>query len=61
MTTLRKPDGTVTSIMLETMYTMLDHLITDDGEEENQHHENTRKMIAETIYTNDDANLLKEK
>jgi len=29
---------------------MLDHLITDDGEEENQHHKNIRKMIPEPIY-----------
>jgi len=55
MTTLRKPDGTVTSSILETINTMLDHLITDDGEEGNQHHKNTRKMIAEQIYTSDDA------
>ena len=55
MTTLRKPVGTVTSSILETMNTMLDHLITDDGEEENQHHKNIRKMIAEPIYTSDDA------
>jgi len=41
--------------MLETMNTMLDHLITDDGEEENQHHKNIKKMIAEPIYTSDDA------
>ena len=34
---------------------MLDHLITDDGEEENQHHKNIRKMIEEPIYTRDDA------
>jgi len=38
MTTLRKPDGKMTSNILEIMNTMLDHLITDDGEEENQHH-----------------------
>ena len=55
MTTLRKPDGTVTSSILETMNTMLDHLITDDGEEENQHHKNIRKMIAESNYTSDGA------
>jgi hypothetical protein len=30
MTTLRKPDGTVTSSILETINIMLDHLITDD-------------------------------
>jgi len=34
---------------------MFDYLITDDGEEENQHHKNIRKMIAEPIYTSDDA------
>jgi len=34
---------------------MLDNLITDDGEEENQHHKNTRKMIEKPIYTSDDA------
>ena len=55
MTTLWKSDGTVTSSILETMNTMLDHLITDDGEEENQHHKNIRKMIEEPIYTRDDA------
>jgi len=55
MTILRKPDGTVTSSILEIMNIMLDHLITDDGEEENEHHKNTRKMIEEPIYTSDDA------
>jgi hypothetical protein len=39
MTTLRKPDGTETSSILETMNTMFDHLITDDREE-NHHHKN---------------------
>jgi len=34
---------------------MLDHRITDDGEEENQHHKNIRKIIEEPIYTSDDA------
>jgi len=37
------------------MNTTLYHLITNDGEEENQHHKNTRKMIEEPIYTSDDA------
>ena len=40
MTTLRKTDGTLISNTLETMNTILDHLITEDGEEENHHHEN---------------------
>jgi len=34
---------------------MLDHLITDDGEEENEHHKNIRKTIKEPIYSRDDA------
>jgi len=37
------------------MNRVLDHFITDDGEEENQHHKNIRKMIEETIYTRDEA------
>ena len=36
MTSLRKPDGTLTSSILQTMNVMLDQLITDDAEEENQ-------------------------
>jgi len=36
MTTLQKLDGTETSSMLETMNIMLDHLITDDREEEEE-------------------------
>jgi hypothetical protein len=55
MTILRKPDGTVTSAILETMNIMLDRLITDDEEEENEHHKNIRKMLEETIHTSDDA------
>jgi len=34
MATLRKPDGSETSRMLETMNIILDYLITDDREEE---------------------------
>jgi len=37
------------------MFTMLDHLITADGEEENRHHKNIRKMIEELICTRGDA------
>jgi len=38
----------------------LDHLKTDDGEEENQHHGNIRKMIAEPIYTSDDVEFIQK-
>ena len=55
MTTLQKTDGTVTSSILETMNKMLDHLIKDDGEDENQHHKNIRKTIEEPICISDDA------
>jgi len=40
---------------------MLDHLITDDGEEENQHLENIRKMIEDQFTPDTMHNLLKEK
>ena len=58
LNTLRKIDDTITSSILETMNTMLDHLITDDGEEENLHIKNIRKIIAEQIYTRDDAEFI---
>jgi len=55
MTTLRKPDGTETSSILETMNIMLDHLIIDDREEEETYyHKNIRKIIEEPIQTCDD-------
>ena len=55
MTTLRKPDGTETSSILETMNIMLDHLITVDREEEETcYNKNIRKMIEELIQTCDD-------
>jgi len=56
MITLRKPDGTLTSNILETKNIMVDHLITDDGEEDNQHHKNIRKITPEMI-----QNLFKKK
>jgi hypothetical protein len=54
MTTLRKPDGSETSSIPETINIMLNHFITDDREEETYCHKNTRKMIEEPIQTVDD-------
>jgi hypothetical protein len=54
ITTLKKPDGTETSSILETMNIMLNHLITLDREEETYYHKTTRKMIEEPIRTCDD-------
>jgi hypothetical protein len=56
MTTLRKSDGTETSSALETMNTMLDHLITvERGEEETYYHKNIRNVTEEPIQTCDDT------
>jgi len=60
MTTRRKPDGTVTSSIMETMNTMLDHLITDDREEENQHHKNKENDMNQSIPATT-QNLFKQK
>jgi len=60
MTTLWKTDSTVILSILEKMNTMLEHLITDDGEEEDQNHKNIRKMIEEPIYTSEEAELNKK-
>ena len=60
-TSLRTPDGTLTSSVLETVNVMLDQLLTDDAEEENQHHRNIRKIIEEPIYTRDDAKFTEGK
>jgi hypothetical protein len=51
MTTLRKPDGSETSSIQETMNVMQDYLITEDREEDTLHHKNIRKMIEEPIKT----------
>ena len=56
MTTLRKPDGTETSNILDTMNIMLDYLIIDDSEEEETYyHKNIRKIIEEPVKTCDDS------
>jgi len=54
MTTLRKPDGSETSSKQETMNVMLDHLFTEDTEEDTLHHKNIRRTIEEPICTSDD-------
>ena len=56
MTTLRKPDGSETSSIQETMKVMLDHLFTEDT----LHHKNIRRTIEETICTSDDLEFSRE-
>jgi hypothetical protein len=60
MTRLRKPDGSATSSIQETMNVMLDHLFTGDTEEDTLHHKNIRKTIEEPICTSDDLEFSRE-
>jgi len=60
MTTLRKPDGSETSSIQETMNVMLDHLSTENTEQDTLHHKNIRRTIEETILTGDDLVFSRE-
>ena len=56
MTTVRKPDGTETSSILETMNLILYHLITKDREKDTYYQKKKiRKMIEEPNKTSDNA------
>jgi len=54
ITTLRKPDGSETTNILDTIKTMMNHLIPEDIEEESYYHKQIRKMVEEQIDTRDD-------
>jgi hypothetical protein len=60
MTTLKKPDGTETSSIRETMEVMVDYIFTEDEEEDNLLQENIRKTIEEPISTRDDVKFSRE-
>ena len=56
MTTLRKQDGSESANILDTMKTMVNHLIPEDiEEEESYNHKQIRKMVEEPIDTRDDT------
>jgi DNA-binding transcriptional regulator YhcF (GntR family) len=59
MSTLRKPDGSETSSIQETMNVLLDQLFTEDRED-TLHHKLIRKNIEETIGTSDDIDFSRE-
>jgi hypothetical protein len=61
MTTLRKPDGTESTIILDTMKTMMDHLIPEDIEEQSYYNKQIRKMVEEPIDTRDDKEFTQGK
>ena len=61
MTTLQKPDGTDTINLEETMDLIMDHLITEDREEDDSDfHTITRRSVEESIYNNDDVEFTQE-
>jgi len=60
MTTLRKPDGSETTSIQETMNTLLDYLYTEDREEETLHHKTLRMNLEETINTSEDEEFSRE-
>ena len=60
MTTIRKPDGTETTSLHETVNVILDYLFTEDSEEDNLHHKNIRHSIEEPIHTIEDVDFIQE-
>ena len=60
ITTIRKPDGTETTSLHETVKVILDYLFTEDSVEDNLHHKNIRKAIEEPIQTDEDAEFTQE-
>jgi hypothetical protein len=59
MTTIRKPDGTETSSLHETVNVILDYLFTEDSEEDHTYHKNI-KGIEELIHTDEDEDFTQE-
>jgi len=54
LSTLRKPDGTVTTDMADTMRFMIDSFTPEDEETDNERHKLIRPQIKEPIKTEDD-------
>ena len=59
-TTIRKPDGTETTSLQETLNVILDYLFREDSGEDNLHHKNIRKAIEEPIHTDKYAEFTQE-
>jgi hypothetical protein len=60
MTTIRKPDGTETTNLHETVNVILDSLFTENSEEDNSHHKNITKAIEEPMHTTEEAEYTQE-
>ena len=60
MTTIRKPDGTETTSLHETLNAILDYLLTEDSLLDNPHHKTVRRVIEEPIHTNEDVDFSRE-
>jgi len=61
MTTLRKPVGSETTSIQDTMKLVLEYLFAEDREHEKTlHHKNIRKYIEEPLNTRDDVAFSRE-
>ena len=61
ITTLQKPDGTLTSDLRETMEYMLHYFVpADDEQGETNHHKRIRARLKEPIWTRDDRDFTTE-
>jgi spore coat polysaccharide biosynthesis predicted glycosyltransferase SpsG len=54
MTTLQKPDGSLTPDLNETAKIMIDHLIPEDSHMDKDYHKRIRAQSKEPILTTDD-------
>ena len=59
MTTVRKPDGTQTSLH-ETGNVILDYLFKEDSGEDNLQHHNIKNAIDEPVHTDNDKDFNQE-
>jgi ribonuclease HI len=60
MTTIKKPDGTETTNLNETLNTILDYILTEEKEIDNLHHQTVWKAIEEPIFNEDDVDFSRE-
>jgi len=60
MTTIKKPDESETSNLIETLNTIFDYIFTEDQVTDNSHHHIITQAIEEPTYTEDDVDFSRE-